>query len=56
VVAGAIVVDGATVAGVPLLEGRGPVEGKGTAFVCHNYACELPVTDAAALAHQLGGT
>ncbi len=56
VVAGAIGAEDAAVAGVPLLEGRGPVDGKATAFVCRNYACELPVTDAAALAHQLGGT
>ena len=53
VVAGAIGAD-AAVAGVPLLEGRGPVDGKATAFVCRNYACELPVTDAAALAQQIG--
>jgi hypothetical protein len=40
-------------AGVPLLEGRGAVDGKPTAYVCRNYACELPVTDRAALAAQL---
>ena len=54
VVAGAIGADNAAVAGLPLLEGRGPVDGKATAFVCRNYACELPVTDPAALAQQLG--
>jgi uncharacterized protein YyaL (SSP411 family) len=40
-------------AGVPLLEGRPAIEGKATAYVCRNYACELPVTDRAALAKQL---
>jgi hypothetical protein len=39
--------------GLPLLEGRGPMNGRPTAFVCRNYACELPVTDAGALARQL---
>jgi uncharacterized protein YyaL (SSP411 family) len=52
VVAGAVGGDGAD---LPLLEGRGPIDGKPTAFVCRNYACDLPVTDAPALARQLGG-
>ena len=38
---------------LPLLQGRGPVDGQPTAYVCRNYACLLPVTDAAALAAQL---
>jgi uncharacterized protein YyaL (SSP411 family) len=29
------------------------VGGKATAYVCRNYACELPVTDRAELARQL---
>ena len=41
--------------GLPLLEGRGMVDGKATAYVCENYACQLPVTDAEALAAQLTG-
>jgi uncharacterized protein YyaL (SSP411 family) len=41
--------------GLPLLEGRGMVDGKPTAYVCENYACQLPVTDGEALAAQLGG-
>ena len=45
--------DTATAAGIPLLEGRGPVDGKPAAYVCRNYACELPATDVAALAGQL---
>ena len=30
---------------LPLLEGRGPVQGKATAYVCENRACKLPVTE-----------
>ena len=41
--------------GLPLLEGRGMVDGKPTAYVCENYACQLPVTDAESLAGQLAG-
>ena len=38
--------------GVPLLAGRDG--GAGTrAFVCRNFACELPVTDPEALRQQL---
>ena len=39
----------------PLLEQRGMQDGVPTAYVCENYACQLPVTDAAALARQLDG-
>jgi len=53
VVVGAAAGDAASAAGIPLLEGRGVVDGKPTAYVCRNYACELPVTDAAALGRQL---
>ena len=38
---------------MPLLEGRDMINGKPTAFVCQNYACQLPVTEPAALAEQL---
>ncbi|MDA0734597.1 MAG: thioredoxin domain-containing protein [Chloroflexi bacterium] len=37
----------------PLLEGRDLVNGKPTAYVCQNYACQLPVTEPDALAQQL---
>ena len=40
-------------AGIPLLEERGMVDGKPTAYVCQNYACQLPVTDPDSLAVQL---
>jgi len=39
--------------GVPLLEGRTAIDGKPTAYVCRNRACELPVTERTALAKQL---
>jgi uncharacterized protein YyaL (SSP411 family) len=55
VVAGAVGADPEQRAGLPLLEGRGPVDGQATAFVCRNYTCDLPVTDPAALAGQLDG-
>jgi hypothetical protein len=34
---------------VPLLVGRGLVDGTAAAYVCRNFACQLPVTDPAAL-------
>ena len=37
----------------PLLEGRVMQGGEPTAYVCENYACQLPVNDAEALAAQL---
>ena len=35
--------------GVPLLEGKTRVDGKPTVYVCERFACQAPVTDAAAL-------
>ncbi|MYC36294.1 MAG: thioredoxin domain-containing protein [Chloroflexi bacterium] len=55
VVVGASGQDSAAASGLPLLEGRGMVDGKPTAYVCENYACQLPVTDAESLAAQLAG-
>ena len=53
VAAGAVAARPESAAGIPLLEGRGAVAGKPTAYVCRNYACELPVTDPSALGRQL---
>jgi uncharacterized protein YyaL (SSP411 family) len=53
VVTGMVAGDAGAAAGIPLLQGREAVGGKPTAYVCRNYACELPVTDRAALARQL---
>ena len=38
---------------IPLLEGRGLIDGRATAYVCQNYACQLPVTAPADLQEQL---
>jgi uncharacterized protein YyaL (SSP411 family) len=38
---------------VPLLSGRGMIEGRATAYVCENYTCQKPVTSGSELAEQL---
>jgi len=53
VVAGMVAGDPKGAEGIPLLQNREAVGGEATAYVCRNYACELPVTDRAALARQL---
>jgi uncharacterized protein YyaL (SSP411 family) len=45
--------DEAAATALPLLAGRGQVNGKATAYVCRNYTCRLPVTEPAMLAAQL---
>jgi uncharacterized protein YyaL (SSP411 family) len=39
--------------GVPLLEGRTPVDGQAAAYVCENFACQRPVTEPEELAALL---
>jgi uncharacterized protein YyaL (SSP411 family) len=53
VVVGGVAGDPRAATGLPLLEGRGPVEGRATAYVCRNYACDTPTTDPETLARQL---
>jgi uncharacterized protein YyaL (SSP411 family) len=43
----------ATDSAVELLRDRTPINGLAAAFVCENFACELPVTDPAALQNLL---
>jgi hypothetical protein len=38
---------------VPLLEGRGPVDGQAAAYVCERFTCQAPVTDPDRLASAL---
>jgi hypothetical protein len=38
---------------IPLLNHRPPIEGQSTAYVCQNFACQLPVKTAEALEGQL---
>ena len=45
--------DVAAAQGIPLLAERAAVDGRATAYVCRNYACQLPVTDSDALRQQL---
>ena len=46
--------EGSPVSGlIPLLQDRKTIDGKPTAYVCENYTCRQPVTDATALAAQL---
>jgi hypothetical protein len=45
--------DPAVLPASPLFEGRGLVEGRATAYLCHAYACERPTSDPSELARQL---
>ena len=40
--------------GIPLLAGRGMVQGRPAAYVCRNFTCRLPVTSADELLATLG--
>jgi uncharacterized protein YyaL (SSP411 family) len=44
----------AAIEAIPLLADRPQRDGRATAYVCVNYACQAPVTDVAALVEQLG--
>jgi uncharacterized protein YyaL (SSP411 family) len=44
-----LVLAGGEADGVPLLEGREPVDGRATAYVCEHFACQAPVTTAGEL-------
>lgn len=49
-----IVLAGGEPDGVPLLEGREPVNGQAAAYVCEHFACQRPVTEPQELAALLG--
>ena len=40
-------------ADIPLLVGRGPLDGRAAAYVCEHFACQAPVTDPDALRRLL---
>jgi uncharacterized protein YyaL (SSP411 family) len=40
---------------IPLLEGKGLVDGMPTVYVCERFACRAPITDAAQLPHRAPG-
>ena len=50
-----IVLAGGAGDGVPLLEGRGPVDGHAAAYVCEHFVCQSPVGTPAQLAAALDG-
>ncbi|MBI2942210.1 MAG: thioredoxin domain-containing protein [Chloroflexi bacterium] len=40
---------------IPLLDGRGPIDGRATAYVCEHYVCQAPTTSPDELARRLEG-
>jgi uncharacterized protein YyaL (SSP411 family) len=45
--------DGTGPAAVPLLEGKGLVEGRPAVYICERFACRAPLTDAGAVADAM---
>jgi uncharacterized protein YyaL (SSP411 family) len=39
--------------GIPLLDGRTPIDGRAAAYVCQNFTCDMPVIDASRLENKL---
>jgi uncharacterized protein YyaL (SSP411 family) len=50
-----VVVAGGQADGIPLLEGREPVDGRAAAYVCERFMCKRPVTEPEELEALLGG-
>ncbi len=48
-----IVLAGGPADGVPLLDGREPVDGRAAAYVCEHFVCQAPVTEPTELAGLL---
>ncbi|HEV2787711.1 MAG TPA: thioredoxin domain-containing protein, partial [Solirubrobacteraceae bacterium] len=46
--------DGDDTAGVPLLEGRTPLDGRAAAYVCERFTCKRPVSEPQELREMLG--
>ncbi|UUZ60282.1 hypothetical protein [Nocardioides sp. B-3] len=49
-----VVVAGGSDEAIPLLAGRGPVDGRAAACVCRHHVCAAPVTDVEGLRVALG--
>jgi len=43
----------ALAAGIPAVESMGKLDGRASAYVCHNYTCQMPVNEAARLAELI---